>query len=104
MLKRERIQAVIADVLMSAKGRSGAAHHHVVVQIWRSRGGDLERLVAARRSNDRIRARDRGNNVLHDALRKLPGHALDRKLGSTRRRLLEQPLDVVRVISVELLV
>jgi hypothetical protein len=61
---------------------------------------NLQRLT----SNDRVSASDGGNDVLDDPLRQTPSDTFDPVLLGTVGCLLVQPLDVVRVVVVELLV
>jgi hypothetical protein len=55
-------------------------------------------------SNDRVGTSDGGNDVLDDPLRQTPSDTFDPVLLGTISCLLVQPLDVVRVVVVELLV
>jgi hypothetical protein len=55
-------------------------------------------------SNDRVGTSDGGNDVLDDPLRQAPSDTFDPVLLGTVGCLLIQPLDVVRVVVIELFV
>ena len=60
-------------------GLVARVHHVILVETERGRRarGDLQRLVAAARGDDRVGRRDGGNDVLHDSLRERVGYTAD---------------------------
>ena len=55
-------------------------------------------------SNDGVRRGDGRNDVLDHSLRQCPRHSLNIELVCSAKRLLVQPLDVIRVIVIQFLV
>lgn len=81
----------------------GADHHHVIVERRRAAGRQLERFVAARGCDDRVRACNRRDDVFDHALRQCPSDALDLELLRAGGSQAEEPGDVIGVVGIELL-
>lgn len=80
--------------------------HHVVVGFWHpeariSSSGQFESFVAAAGSNDCIRGSYRGNNILDHTLGHGISDSLDVVLQGTAKRLLVEPSDMLRIVSVQ---
>ena len=81
-----------------------AGIHHIVIKVWVSSRRDLESFVAARSGNDGVCRSDSRDDIFNYTLSQRICDARNIKLLGSLQCLLIDPLDMLRIISIQLLI